>query len=115
MMHVKGLGMAALVAGGLLGSLGLASTAQAAPIGLGAAGTLAPETDVTRVAGGCGPGFVPNRFGYCRPFYGPGLSTGRGRSTARATAITARGRTGGGRMAARAASITAIDPVRMTA
>ncbi|MCF4125362.1 GCG_CRPN prefix-to-repeats domain-containing protein [Methylobacterium sp. SyP6R] len=71
MMHVKGLGMAALVAGGLIGSLGLASTAQAAPIGLGAAGTLAPETGVTRVAGGCGPGFIPNRFGYCRPFYGP--------------------------------------------
>ncbi|KTS39306.1 hypothetical protein NS228_13360 [Methylobacterium indicum] len=67
MMHVKVLGMAGLVAGGLV----LASAAQAAPIGLGAADSLAPETAVTTVAGGCGPGFVPNRFGYCRPFYGP--------------------------------------------
>ncbi|WP_298958813.1 hypothetical protein [uncultured Methylobacterium sp.] len=64
MMHLRVLGMAAFVAG----SLGLSSAASAATIGLGA---VAPETAVTRVAGGCGPGFFPNRWGYCRPFYGP--------------------------------------------
>ncbi|MEH3144406.1 MAG: hypothetical protein PGN34_03440 [Methylobacterium frigidaeris] len=26
---------------------------------------------MTPVAGGCGPGFFPNRWGYCRPFYRP--------------------------------------------
>jgi hypothetical protein len=67
-MHV--LGAAVLVAGGL----GLAGAAQAAPIGLGAASQF-DDSAVTRVAGGCGPGWAPNAWGRCRPFrgYGPGF------------------------------------------
>lgn len=69
MKSMHALGATILVAGGL----GLAGAAQAAPIGLGAAAVL-DESAVTRVAGGCGPGFAPNPWGRCRPFrggYGP--------------------------------------------
>lgn len=76
MKSIHAIGAVFLVAGGL----GLAGAAQAAPISLGAA-PLLDETAVTRVAGGCGPGWAPNPWGRCRPirygyggprpFYGP--------------------------------------------
>jgi hypothetical protein len=70
MKSLHALAAAAVVAGGL----GLAGSAQAAPIGLGAA-TAFDDSAATRVAGGCGPGFAPNPWGVCRPFrrygYGP--------------------------------------------
>lgn len=36
-----------------------------------AMGTLVATTDGAVAAGGCGPGFHPNPYGYCRPNYGP--------------------------------------------
>ncbi|MGU3539623.1 GCG_CRPN prefix-to-repeats domain-containing protein [Methylobacterium sp. A54F] len=63
MMHVKVLGMAAVLAGGL----GLATAAQAAPLSPAPLGAPAP---IERVAGGCGPGFHPNPWGVCRPNWG---------------------------------------------
>ncbi|MGU3360709.1 GCG_CRPN prefix-to-repeats domain-containing protein [Methylobacterium sp. M6A4_1b] len=53
---------------GVAGAVGLAAAAQATPIA--PAGTLAGAA-VEAVAYGCGPGFIPNRFGYCRPMYRP--------------------------------------------
>ena len=49
-----------------------AQEVQAQPLGLASGGF-----EATTVAFGCGPGFVPNRFGVCRPrFYG-GYGYGR--------------------------------------
>jgi hypothetical protein len=56
---------AALVAGGL----GMASAANAAPIGAGLAGA-AGDGLITHVAQGCGPGFHRGPYGGCRPFRG---------------------------------------------
>ena len=65
-------GAASLLAAAVSGSSAQEMTAQ--PLGL-ASGGLA----VTDAAFGCGPGFVPNRFGACRPrFYG-GYGYGYGR------------------------------------
>jgi hypothetical protein len=57
-------------AAALVGGLGLSSAAIAAPIGPSSAQGLAGKAIVEDVAYGCGRGFVPNRFGYCRPVYG---------------------------------------------
>src|SRR4051812_49628880 len=62
---------AALVAGGL----GMASAAQAAPIGAGLAGA-AGDGLITHVAQGCGPGFHRGPYGGCRPFRGGGFYGG---------------------------------------
>jgi hypothetical protein len=62
---------AALVAGGL----GMASAANAAPIGAGLAGA-ADDGLITRVAQGCGPGFHRGPYGGCRPFRGGGFYGG---------------------------------------
>ena len=64
MTHLKMLAAAATVVGGL----GLAS-ANAAPLAPMAADTLTGTAHVTDVAYGCGPGFAPGRFGYCRPIF----------------------------------------------
>src|SRR3954452_23720066 len=61
MTHVKLLAAAHAIA-----PLGLTSRAPAAPI---AADTVAGASHVTHIAYGCGPGFVPGRFGYGRPFF----------------------------------------------
>ena len=54
------------------GSAGNAQVVREQPLGLASGGT-----EATSVAFGCGPGFVPNRFGVCRPrFYG-GYGYGR--------------------------------------
>ncbi len=70
MMHAKVLGLAVAVASGL----GIATAANAAPLGFGPVdGGALIET----VAGGCGPGWHPNRFGECRPHHrGPGYGYG---------------------------------------
>jgi hypothetical protein len=57
---------AALIAGGL----GMASGAQAAPIGAGLAGA-SGDGLITHVAQGCGPGFHRGPYGGCRPNVGP--------------------------------------------
>jgi hypothetical protein len=65
MTHLKMIAAAATVVGGL--GLTAASAAPLAPI---AADTVAGATHVTDVAFGCGPGFVPRRFGPgCRPAF----------------------------------------------
>lgn len=57
--------------------VGLASAAHAAPII--PAGSPA-GTAVETVAYGCGPGWIPNRWGRCRPIYRPyGYGYGRPR------------------------------------
>jgi hypothetical protein len=66
-MRMKVLAMAAAVAG----SMGLASAASAAPIAVPSADAVAGGAQVTTVAYGCGPGFAPGRFGYCRPIFRP--------------------------------------------
>ncbi|WP_342791820.1 GCG_CRPN prefix-to-repeats domain-containing protein [Methylobacterium oryzihabitans] len=73
MMH-KLIAAATLAAG-----LGLASTAGATPLAVPGAGAVAPDAPVTRVAGGCGPGFFRTPRGFCRPFraYGPPRVYGR--------------------------------------
>ena len=53
----------------LAGGLGLASVAQAAPIGPAQLG--ASDARIERVADGCGPGYHANRWGDCRPNWGP--------------------------------------------
>lgn len=74
-MSVKSL-VAALA---LVGGVGLASAAQAAPVSAVPAGTLAGAA-VETVAYGCGPGWIPNRWGRCRPMYRPyGYGYGRPR------------------------------------
>lgn len=65
MMKMKMFAMAATVVGGL----GLATAASAAP--LPAAPGLADGAAVETVRFGCGPGFAPNRFGVCRPVARP--------------------------------------------
>lgn len=55
---------------GVAGAVGLAAAAQAAPLAPAPAGTLTGPALET-VAYGCGPGFIPNRFGDCRPMYRP--------------------------------------------
>jgi hypothetical protein len=57
----------AVVAGGI----GFASAASAAPGAVAAAGVIAGEAGVERVAMGCGPGWAPNAWGHCRPMYRP--------------------------------------------
>ena len=49
------------------GNAGNAQEVQAQPLGLATAGI-----EATTIAFGCGPGFVPNRFGVCRPRFGGG-------------------------------------------
>ncbi len=63
-MNLKVLGAAALIAG----SLGLAPSANAAPVA--PASGLAAEGLIERVAEGCGPGFFRGRGGFCRPMRG---------------------------------------------
>ena len=57
------LGAASLLT--VAGGAGNAQEVQAQPLGLATAGV-----EATTVAFGCGPGFVPNRFGVCRPRFG---------------------------------------------
>ncbi|GJE59929.1 GCG_CRPN prefix-to-repeats domain-containing protein [Methylobacterium trifolii] len=64
MMLSRKIGIAALVAG----TLGLASSASAAPLSPARALALAGDA-VETVAYGCGPGFAPNAWGHCRPMY----------------------------------------------
>lgn len=76
MMHVREIGLAALVAGGL----GLAAPAHAAPFAPGAV-PLADEAAAVTVAYGCGRGYAPV-YGVCQPiyrrygYYGPGRAYG---------------------------------------
>jgi hypothetical protein len=63
MMHLKMITVAAALAG----SIGLASAAGAAPLAPMGAETIAGAVQVTDVAMGCGPGFVPGPRGVCRP------------------------------------------------
>lgn len=56
-------GAASLVA--VAGTGSEAQEAHARPLGLALGGV-----EATTVAFGCGPGFVPNRFGVCRPRFG---------------------------------------------
>ncbi|WP_409564118.1 GCG_CRPN prefix-to-repeats domain-containing protein [Methylobacterium sp. J-068] len=63
MKHLRVLGMTAVLAG----SLGFASAASAAPIGVGTLGSSERSASVELVAGGCGPGWHPNPWGECRP------------------------------------------------
>jgi hypothetical protein len=63
MTHLKMFAAAAALAGGL----GLASAASAAPLAPIGAGSIAGAAQVTNVAMGCGPGFVPGPRGICRP------------------------------------------------
>lgn len=66
------LGAASLLT--VAGGTGNAQEMRAQPLGLASGGI-----EATSVAFGCGPGFVPNRFGVCRPrFYG-GHGYGYGR------------------------------------
>ncbi|NEU11268.1 hypothetical protein G3T14_03895 [Methylobacterium sp. BTF04] len=68
----------ALACGVALAS-GAASTAQAAPLSVAPAG-LVSQGAIETVAYGCGPGWVPNRWGQCRPMYRPyGYGYGRPR------------------------------------
>ncbi|AWN36294.1 GCG_CRPN prefix-to-repeats domain-containing protein [Methylobacterium radiodurans] len=60
------LGLAAALT---LGGLGAASTAQAAPLGVGT--PLAGQSPIETVAQGCGPGWARGPYGRCRPFAGP--------------------------------------------
>ena len=62
---------ATMLAAAVAVALGLTSTASAAPLAPVPAGTIRGDADATNVAYGCGPGFIPNRFGYCRPIYRP--------------------------------------------
>ena len=62
-------GAASLVA--LAGTGSEAQEVYAQPLGL-ASGAI----EATTVAFGCGPGFIPNRFGVCRPRFG-GYGYGR--------------------------------------
>lgn len=56
----------------LAAGAGNAGEVQARPLGLASG-----DIEATGIAFGCGPGFVPNRFGVCRPrFYG-GYGYGR--------------------------------------
>lgn len=66
-MTSKVFGLAAVV----IGALGLTSAAHAAPFSPAQLGTVGTGPAVEQVAYGCGPGFIPNRFGYCRPMYRP--------------------------------------------
>ena len=60
--------IAALTLAGALGLAASAITASAAPISPLPA---APQaTNIIEVAGGCGWGFHPNRWGHCRPNHG---------------------------------------------
>ncbi|MGU3467282.1 GCG_CRPN prefix-to-repeats domain-containing protein [Methylobacterium sp. C33D] len=63
MTHLKMLAATAALVGGL----GLASAASAAPLAPIGAGTLAGTAHVTTVAMGCGPGFARGPLGRCRP------------------------------------------------
>lgn len=69
-MMFSGLKLAAAAAL-VVGGLGVASAANAAPVGPTLSGVLAADAPVTLVAGGCGRGFHPGRFGVCRPNFGP--------------------------------------------
>ncbi len=70
MMRAKVLGLAVAVAGGL----GIATAANAAPTSVG---PIQSRELIETVAGGCGPGWHPNRFGDCRPNdRGPGYGYG---------------------------------------
>lgn len=62
MMLSKEIGIAALFA------VGLGAPAGAAPLSPAGAAPLAGAT-VETVAYGCGRGFAPNGYGYCRPIY----------------------------------------------
>ena len=63
-MNLKILGAAALLAG----TMGLASSANAAPVA--PASGLAAEGLIEHVAEGCGRGYFRNRRGFCRPMRG---------------------------------------------
>lgn len=63
MTHLKMLAATAALVGGL----GFASTASAAPLAPIRAGTLAGAAQITNVAMGCGPGFARGPLGRCRP------------------------------------------------
>lgn len=69
--------MLGLTAALVLGGFGAVSSADAAPIGPGAAAGLAGGATVERVAMGCGPGFGRDAYGRCRPFAGPRGGYGR--------------------------------------
>lgn len=71
MVRLKVLGLAVAMAVGLAS----APAANAAPFGYGPAGT---ADLIERVAGGCGPGFHPNRWGECRPHFRDGYGRGYG-------------------------------------
>jgi hypothetical protein len=73
MMHVKVLGMAAVLAG----SLGLATAAQAAPLAPMPLGSLGRDAEVQQVDWACGPGAHLNPWGHCRPNWGPRPYWGR--------------------------------------
>lgn len=62
---------ATMLAAAVAVALALTSTASAASLTPASARTVAGEADVTTAAYGCGAGFVPNRFGFCRPIYRP--------------------------------------------
>ena len=62
---------ATMLAAAVAAVLGFSSAASAAPLAPTPAGTILGNAEVTPVAYGCGPGFIPNRFGYCRPIYRP--------------------------------------------
>lgn len=65
------LGAASLLS--MASSAAPAQNVRAQPLGLASSGIEASD-----IAFGCGPGFVPNRFGVCRPrFYGGGYGYGR--------------------------------------
>lgn len=61
------IGLAAAMA---LGGLGAISSAQAAPLQVGSATTMASGAAVETVAFGCGPGWTRGPFGRCHPAYG---------------------------------------------
>jgi hypothetical protein len=63
---------AVLVLAGALGLMAAATLANAAPA-VPSSGTQ-QASNIVQIAGGCGPGFHPNRWGRCVPFrygYGP--------------------------------------------
>jgi hypothetical protein len=64
------LAMAAAIVGGIGLTSSLGGAAHAAPLAVTTGPSLAGDA-VTSVAYGCGPGFIPNRFGFCRPIYRP--------------------------------------------
>ncbi len=67
-MNMRLLGAAALLVGGL----GLAAAASAAPAGPATAAGIAGGGLVEHVAQGCGPGFFRGPRGFCRPMGGGG-------------------------------------------